>query len=59
MGRVAIQINTCMKQFKATVKVSGVIVNTVVFADNPIHAFKLVQQQYGSTNVVSPPTLLH
>jgi hypothetical protein len=48
-----------MKQFKATVKVCGMVVSTIVFAENPIHAFKLVQQQYGTNNVVSPPTLLN
>lgn len=47
-----------MKQFKATVKVSGTIITTIVFAENPMFALKLVQQQYGANNVVSPPMQL-
>jgi len=44
-----------MKQFRAKVKVSGTIINTIVFADNHMFALKLVKQQYGANNVVSPP----
>jgi hypothetical protein len=44
-----------MKQFKATVKVSGVWINTIVFADNSAMAFKLVQGQFGARNILSPP----
>ena len=50
-----IKLNTVMKQFKATVKVSGTIITTIVFAENPMFALKLVQQQFGNNNVVSPP----
>jgi len=51
-------INTVMKQFKVTVKVSGVLINTIVFAENSALAFKLVQGQYGASNVLSPPMQL-
>jgi hypothetical protein len=44
-----------MKQFKATIKVSGLVMNTIVFAENSMLAFKLVQSLYGANNVVSPP----
>ena len=44
-----------MKQFKATVKVSGLWINTIVFADNSAMAYKLVQGQYGVSNVLSLP----
>ena len=44
-----------MKQFKATVKVSGLWINTIVFADNSAMAYKLVQGQYGASNVLSLP----
>jgi len=44
-----------MKQFRATVKVSGVWVNTIVFADNLNHAFQLARAQYGAMNVLAPP----
>jgi hypothetical protein len=44
-----------MKQFKATVKVSGVWINTIVFADNSAMAYKLVQGQYGVNNIFSTP----
>ncbi|MDF9789280.1 hypothetical protein [Polynucleobacter sphagniphilus] len=47
-----------MKQFKVMVKVSGVWVNTIVFADNPNHAFQLAKSQFGSSNIMSPPTQL-
>ena len=47
-----------MKQFRATVKVSGVWINTIVFADNIAMAYKLVQGQYGAGNVLSPPMLI-
>ena len=50
-----IKLNTVMKQFKATVKVSGVWINTIVFADNSAMAFKLVQGQFGAGNVLSQP----
>ena len=56
LGHVnVIKLNTVMKQFKATVKVSGVWINTIVFADNSAMAFKLVQGQFGAGNVLSPP----
>jgi hypothetical protein len=42
-----------MKQFKATVKISGVWINTIVFAENSAMAFKLVQEQFGVGNVLS------
>ena len=45
----------CMKQFKATIKVSGLVMNTIVFAENSMLAFKLVQSLYGANNVLSPP----
>jgi hypothetical protein len=44
-----------MKQFKATVTVSGVWINTIVFADNSAMAYKLVQGKYGVNNILSTP----
>jgi hypothetical protein len=44
-----------MKQFKVTVKVSGIWINTILFADNIAMALKLAQGQYGAANVMSPP----
>ena len=44
-----------MRQFKATIKVSGVWINTIVFADNSAMALKLAQRQYGASNVLSTP----
>jgi hypothetical protein len=44
-----------MKQFRAIVRVSGVWLNTIVFAENSAMAFKLAQGQYGASNVMSPP----
>ena len=45
-----------MKQFRATVRVSGYVVSTVVFAENSIFATKILQAQFGNNNVVSIPT---
>jgi hypothetical protein len=39
--------------YKAQVKVSNVIVNTFVFAEDVYKAKLLLQQQYGKTNVMS------
>ena len=45
-----------MKQFRATVRASGIIVATIVFADNTNFALKILQAQYGANNVISIPT---
>ncbi len=45
-----------MRKFRATVKVSGLIVSTIVFADNAIFAMKILQTQFGANNVIGIPT---
>ena len=45
-----------MKQFRATVKVSGLVVTTIVFADNANFAMKILQAQFGANNVLGIPT---
>lgn len=45
-----------MKQFRATVRASGMVVATVVFAENTNFAIKLLQAQFGANNVISIPT---
>jgi hypothetical protein len=45
-----------MKQFRATVKASGVVISTIVFAENTNFAIKLLQAQFGANNVISIPT---
>jgi hypothetical protein len=45
-----------MHQYKVRVKVSGVIVDTVVFAINSSMAIKIAQAQYGAGAVTSTPT---
>lgn len=45
-----------MKQFRATVRAGGIVVTTVVFADNVNFATKILQAQFGSGNVISIPT---
>ena len=47
-----------MKKFKATVRASGLIVTTVVFAENTNFAMKILQAQFGANNVISIPTQL-
>lgn len=45
-----------MKQFRATVRASGMVVTTVVFAENVNFATKILQAQFGANNVISIPT---
>jgi hypothetical protein len=44
-----------MKKYKAMVNVGGVTLTTVVFAENSMFAYKLVQKLFGDNNIVSPP----
>jgi hypothetical protein len=44
-----------MKQFRATVKVGGMWVQTIIYADNSNIALKLAQAQYGASNVQGMP----
>lgn len=48
-----------MKQFKATVRASGMVVTTVVFAQSTLEAQKILAAQFGANNVISIPTQLH
>jgi hypothetical protein len=45
-----------MKQFRATVRASGMVVATVVFAQTTLEAQKLLAAQFGSNNVIGIPT---
>jgi hypothetical protein len=45
-----------MHTYKVRVKVSGVILDTVVYATNSSMAIKVAQAQYGATAVASTPT---
>jgi hypothetical protein len=45
-----------MKQFRATVKASGLVVTTIVFAENTNAAMKILQAQFGAKNVIGIPT---
>ena len=45
-----------MKQFRATVRVSGFVVNTIVFAENSNFAMKILQAQFGANNVIGIPS---
>jgi len=47
-----------MKQFRVTVRASGVVVTTIVFAENVNFAMKILQAQFGANNVISIPTQL-
>ena len=48
-----------MKQFRATVRVSGFVVYTIVFAENSNFAMKILQAQFGANNVISIPLQLN
>jgi hypothetical protein len=45
-----------MKQFRATVRASGLVVTTIVFAENTNFAMKILQAQFGSNNVIGIPS---
>jgi hypothetical protein len=45
-----------MKQFRATVRASGMVVTTIVFAENTTFAMKILQAQFGAANVIGTPT---
>ena len=44
-----------MYKYQAQVKVSGVWIKTIIYADNPLHAKLLAQYQYGINNVPFAP----
>lgn len=44
-----------MYKYKTQVKVSGVWVKTIIYADNSLHAKLLAQYQYGIGNVPFAP----
>lgn len=48
-------INICMNKFQAQVKVSGFSLKTIVYADSATHARLLLQQQFGTNNVLTSP----
>ena len=45
-----------MKQFRATVKASGLVISTIIFAENTNFAIKLLQAQFGANIVIGIPT---
>ena len=45
-----------MKTFEAYVRAGGVVVKTVIVADNAQAAYFLLQGQYGKDNIVHLPT---
>ena len=44
-----------MYRYQVYVKVKGLMVKTIIFADNDIHARLLTHYQYGMNNVLIPP----
>ena len=44
-----------MKQYRATVRASGVVVTTVVFAENINFAIKIIKALFGANNMISNP----
>jgi len=51
-------LNIAMKQYRATIRVGGLTATTIVFAENVNLATKILQAQFGATNVISIPTLI-
>jgi hypothetical protein len=54
--RVVDKLNIAMKQFRATIRASGMVVITIVFAENVNFATKILQAQFGPNNVIGIPT---
>lgn len=48
-----------MKQFRATVRASGMVVTTIVFATSTLEAQKILAAQFGTNNVISIPSQIH
>ncbi|QWD74185.1 hypothetical protein FD961_08980 [Polynucleobacter sp. TSB-Sco08W16] len=48
-----------MRKYKATVKASGLWVETIVFAQNIVQAYALCKSIYGASNVPHMPTEIH
>jgi hypothetical protein len=55
-ARIKEKLNIYMKQFRATVRAGGLVVTTIVFAENVNFATKILQAQFGANNVISIPT---
>jgi hypothetical protein len=45
-----------MKKYRAMVRVSGIWVSTIVFADTANHALLLMQAQFGKANAPNLPS---
>jgi hypothetical protein len=48
-----------MKQYQGTVRVSGIWIKTIVFAQSADHAQRILRAQFGAGNVLSTPTPAH
>lgn len=57
MNHTLVHINKFMNKYFATVRVMGQSVNTMVFADSPLHARLMLQYQFGMGSVVHNPSL--
>jgi hypothetical protein len=55
----SILISSYMKQFKATVRASGMVVTTVVFATTVVEAQKILTTLFGVGNLVGTPSQIH
>jgi hypothetical protein len=47
-----------MNKYQAYVRIKGQLVNTAVFATNPIHARLILQYQFGMDSLASQPSLV-
>jgi hypothetical protein len=47
-----------MNKYQAYVRIKGQLVNTAVFATNPIHARLILQYQFGMESLASQPSLV-
>jgi hypothetical protein len=47
-----------MNKYQAYVRIKGQLVNTAVFADNPIHARLILQYHFGMDSLASTPSIV-
>ena len=44
-----------MYRYRIVVRVKGIVIKTVIYADSDMHARLLAQYQYGIANITTPP----
>lgn len=48
-----------MNNYQATIRIKGRLVNTAVFADDPLHARLIIEYQFGIGSIIKGPSSLN